>query len=70
MNIKKIHKDQPDKFEFDSKNLIISKEIIKKYPKSKQQSALVDQVDQIPADLMSQHSFQSAHEDIDLDAHD
>jgi NADH-quinone oxidoreductase E subunit len=41
MNIKKIHKDQPDKFEFDSKNLIISKEIIKKYPKSKQQSAVM-----------------------------
>tara|TARA_Y100000590_G_scaffold255814_1_gene287305 strand:+ start:2006 stop:2614 length:609 start_codon:yes stop_codon:yes gene_type:complete len=41
MSIKKISKDQPENFKFNSKNLEISKEIIKKYPEGKQQSAVM-----------------------------
>ena len=41
MNIKKISKNQPEKFEFNEKNLKILKEIIAKYPVGKQQSAVM-----------------------------
>ncbi len=41
MTIKKISKEQPDKFEFSSKNLEIAKKIISNYPEGKQQSAVM-----------------------------
>ena len=41
MSIKKISKEQPDKFEFTSDNLEKAKKIIKKYPNDKQQSAVM-----------------------------
>ena len=41
MNIKKISKEQPDKFEFTLDNLEKVKKIIKKYPDGKQQSAVM-----------------------------
>ena len=41
MSIKKISKEQPDKFEFTSENLEKAKKIIKKYPNGKQQSAVM-----------------------------
>ena len=41
MSIKKISKEQPDKFEFTSENLEKVKKIIKKYPNGKQQSAVM-----------------------------
>ena len=41
MSLKKISKDQPDNFEFSEKNLEISKKIIHKYPKGKQNSAVM-----------------------------
>ena len=41
MSIKKISKQQPDKFEFNEINLRTSEEIISKYPKGKQQSAVM-----------------------------
>ena len=41
MSIKKINKNQPDKFEFNKKNLEIAKKIISNYPKGKQQSAVM-----------------------------
>jgi len=41
MSIKKISKEQPDKFEFNKKNLEIVKKIISNYPKGKQQSAVM-----------------------------
>ena len=41
MSIKKISKEQPDKFEFTSDNLEKAKKIIKKYPEGKQQSAVI-----------------------------
>ena len=41
MSIKKISKEQPDKFEFTSDNLEKAKKIIKKYPNNKQQSAVM-----------------------------
>ena len=41
MSIKKISKDQPDKFEFSKKNLEIAKKIISNYPEGKQQSAVM-----------------------------
>ena len=41
MNIKKISKEQPDKFEFTLDNLEEVKKIIKKYPNGKQQSAVM-----------------------------
>jgi len=41
MSIKKISKEQPDKFEFNKKNLEIAKKIISNYPKGKQQSAVM-----------------------------
>ena len=41
MSIKKISKEQPDKFEFNSKNLELANTIIKNYPQGKQQSAVM-----------------------------
>ena len=41
MSIKKISKDQPEKFEFSSKNFSTANEIIKKYPVGKKQSAVM-----------------------------
>ena len=41
MSIKKISKEQPENFEFTSKNLETANKIIKKYPKGKQQSAIM-----------------------------
>ena len=41
MSIKKISKQQPETFEFSEENLIISRKIISKYPKGKQQSAVM-----------------------------
>ena len=41
MNVKKISKEQPDIFEFNSENLLVVKKIIEIYPKGKQQSAVM-----------------------------
>ncbi len=41
MSLKKIAKEQPDKFEFNKKNLELAKKIISNYPKGKQQSAVM-----------------------------
>ena len=41
MSLKKISKDQPEKFEFSSENLEAAKKIIKNYPNGKQQSAVM-----------------------------
>jgi len=41
MSIKKISKEQPDTFGFSAENLLKAKEIIKKYPEGKQQSAVM-----------------------------
>ena len=41
MSIKKISKQQPEKFEFNDNNLRISNQIIAKYPEGKQQSAVM-----------------------------
>jgi NADH-quinone oxidoreductase subunit E len=41
MSLKKIAKDQPDKFEFNKKNLELAKKIISNYPDGKQQSAVM-----------------------------
>ena len=41
MSIKKISKEQPDTFGFSDENLLKGKEIIKKYPEGKQQSAVM-----------------------------
>tara|TARA_B100000965_G_scaffold229065_1_gene191813 strand:- start:310 stop:918 length:609 start_codon:yes stop_codon:yes gene_type:complete len=41
MSIKKISKEQPENFEFNSNNLALANDIIKKYPDGKQQSAVM-----------------------------
>ena len=41
MSIKKIYKEQPDNFEFNSENLSNAKKIIENYPEGKQQSAVM-----------------------------
>ena len=41
MSFKKVSKDQPDKFEFNSLNLEKAKKIIEKYPEGKEQSAVM-----------------------------
>jgi NADH-quinone oxidoreductase subunit E len=41
MSIKKISKEQPGNFEFNSENLSNAKKIIKNYPEDKQQSAVM-----------------------------
>ena len=42
MSKKKISKNQPDRFEFNSDNLKMANKIISNYPKEKQQSAVSD----------------------------
>ena len=41
MSIKKISKDQPQKFDFNNKNYESAKKVILNYPKGKQQSAVM-----------------------------
>ena len=41
MSIKKISKDQPEKFEFNEKSLEVANKIISNYPTGKQQSAVM-----------------------------
>ena len=41
MSLKKISKDQPDSFEFNSKSLEAAKKVISNYPNGKQQSAVM-----------------------------
>ena len=41
MSLKKIYENQPEKFEFNEKNLKIAEEILKKYPKTNKKSARV-----------------------------
>ena len=41
MSIKKIYKEQPNIFEFNSENLLAAKKIIKNYPEGKQQSGVM-----------------------------
>tara|TARA_B100000579_G_scaffold427244_1_gene435589 strand:- start:493 stop:1101 length:609 start_codon:yes stop_codon:yes gene_type:complete len=41
MTLRKISKVQPEKFEFDNKNIEEAKKIISKYPEGKQQSAVM-----------------------------
>ena len=41
MSVKKISKEQPENFEFTSTSLETANKIIKKYPKGKQQSAVM-----------------------------
>ena len=41
MTLRKISKEQPEKFEFNSESLVEANNIIKKYPKGKQQSAVM-----------------------------
>ena len=41
MSIKKISKDQPDKFEFNKQNLQLANKIIQNYPDGKQQSVVM-----------------------------
>jgi len=41
MTLRKISKDQPENFEFNSESLLEANNIIKKYPKGKQQSAVM-----------------------------
>ena len=41
MSLKKVSKEQPDKFEFSKENLILAEKIIQKYPKEKKQSAVM-----------------------------
>ena len=41
MSIKKISKEQPENFKFNTKNLEIAKKIIQNYPQDKQQSAVM-----------------------------
>ena len=41
MSLKKIYKDQPENFQFNEKNLIHAKNILKNYPDGKQQSAVM-----------------------------
>ena len=41
MSLRRPAKDQPDKFEFDSSSLEAANKIVSKYPKGKQQSAVM-----------------------------
>ncbi len=41
MSLKKIHDNQPDKFEFTSKNMELVKNILKKYPENRKKSAVM-----------------------------
>ena len=41
MSLKKISKDQPEKFEFNDKNIELAKKMVNNYPEGKQQSAVM-----------------------------
>ena len=41
MTLRKISKDQPEKFEFNSESLVEANNIIKKYPKGKDRKSVV-----------------------------
>ena len=41
MSLKKISKEQPENFKFNSKNLIAAEKAISNYPEGKQQSAVM-----------------------------
>ena len=41
MSLKKVHDKQPDNFEFNSDNIKLANDIIKNYPKGKEQSAVM-----------------------------
>ena len=41
MSLKKVHDEQPDKFDFTELNLNLSKKILEKYPESKKRSAVM-----------------------------
>ena len=41
MSLKKVHKEQPENFEFSKENLKVADDIINKYPKGKEQSAVM-----------------------------
>ena len=41
MSLKKISKDQPEKFEFDQQSLEAAKKILSNYPKGKEKSAVM-----------------------------
>ena len=41
MSLKKISKDQPEKFEFNERNIELAKKMINNYPEGKQQSAVM-----------------------------
>ena len=41
MSLKKISKDQPEKFEFNDRNIELAKKMIDNYPEGKQQSAVM-----------------------------
>ena len=41
MSLKKISKDQPEKFEFNDRNIELAKKMINNYPEGKQQSAVM-----------------------------
>ena len=41
MSLKKISKDQPENFKFNSKSLIAAEKVISNYPEGKQQSAVM-----------------------------
>ena len=41
MSLKKVSKDQPDKFEFSDENLNLAKKIVLNYPTGKKKSAVM-----------------------------
>ena len=41
MSLKKVHEDQPKEFKFSSENLKKAEEILKRYPKTSQKSAVM-----------------------------
>ena len=41
MSIKKIHKDQPETFEFNEKSMEAANKIVSNYPDGRQQSAVM-----------------------------
>ena len=41
MSIKKVSKDQPEKFEFSKNNIELAKKVTSNYPEGKQQSAVM-----------------------------
>ena len=41
MSLKKVSKEQPDKFEFSDENLILAKKVVSNYPTGKKKSAVM-----------------------------